>query len=439
MNTLPNHPQAERNVLAAILREPRLLEFALNENLTAESFHTPDCKRIFAAMQSIHADGETADLVTLGIRLPGDMVAIAELEGSIATSANFDNWLKVLRRDEAARMLARSLQTWETALADNPPQVGTVIDAMPEIEGAARAMLEGKNVPTLEAAAEEVAARLTAEPVIVPIFPPRTEGAEAMQFHPSEMMIIGARTGSGKTAFACGAVLEQLRAGLTVAYFCTESTSADILSRIVAQACGVSHFRVTQNNRIAQEVAQFHAQLDEIRRRYAHRLFIHGCENGLITSDTVRATLRRVKQEAGRVDVAVIDFLQGVKAPAALAGRTALEQTNFAVTAIHDLLSDQRIAGLVLAQFSRQAGAKDAGLPKCEWLRDSSLIEQMAYTVAFLYRENKTDAVTKFYSDKVRNQLPFCLDLTWNGVGYVSKPRFAPGASATKGIYHAAH
>ena len=98
-------------------------------------------------------------------------------------------------------------------------------------------------------------------------------------------------------------------------------------------------------------------------------------------------------------------------------------------------------AGVLLAQFNRSSQSGGAGgLPDLTWLKDSSLIEQLAHTVAFLHREetNVPNAPTLFYSRKTRNQAPFTtgFSLDWNGTGYTSPPaydssgipQYSPGA-----------
>ena len=101
---------------------------------------------------------------------------------------------------------------------------------------------------------------------------------------------------------------------------------------------------------------------------------------------------------------------------------TRNDQTTYAVDRIHETLTDCRAAGIVLVQLNRE-GMKTAGLPGLQHIKDCSTIEQKSHAVLFLHRE-ENGKVTQFYSRKVRDQDPFLIELTWNGVGYDSQPRF---------------
>lgn len=103
---------------------------------------------------------------------------------------------------------------------------------------------------------------------------------------------------------------------------------------------------------------------------------------------------------------------------------TKNDQMTYAVDRIHEMLIDCKSAGIVLVQLNRE-GLKTAGMPRLQHIRDSSSIEQKAHAVLFLHRENDSAKVTKFYTDKTRDQWPFMIDLTWNSVGYVSKQQFS--------------
>ena len=427
MVMIPHSSTTEQQVLAAIIRKGVLFDVATAAGITADAFHMPDHHRVFEAMTELTRRGTAIDLVTLGTQMPDDTVKLAELHEAIATDVNFPEWLIILRRYQALRLIRLETLRIQDELAGDVPDADKALDMLVTAEERARRLIDGHRVPMLkDTAAELLESMVNAPPPVIPFFPAGTQGAAVSQLHPGEMMVIGARTGLGKTAFACGTALEQLRAGLVVLYFCTESTSVAILSRLAAQHSGVSHFEAQKHHRDLQKLQHFGEAVGTIAMQFDRQLYIHGCENGLITPDTIRGRCREILLEAGRIDVIYIDFLQGVKAPAFMDCRTVLEQTNYNVQRLHDLLSEFRAAGVVLAQFNRSSQCDRAGgMPDITWLKDSSLIEQLAHTVAFLYRKEQ-DSPTLFYSRKTRNQAPFTagIELMWNGTGYVSAPRY---------------
>lgn len=428
---IPYNEQIERAALAAIQRRGQLFEVATVAGISRESFHVPELAKVFDAMAATAAAGEKIDLFLLLKRLPGCEVFLAELDGAISTDTNFREWLVTLRQFEALRRMRAGALELLQGIESGTDAAGAVA-AISGLEETARRMIAGRRVSTLQETAEALLTRFkgSARFEIVPFFSVGTEGAAVLQLHPGEMMVIGARTGYGKTAFACGGVLEQLRAGLVVLYFCTESSSADILARLAAQQSGVSHFEAGRRCPDPAKVDRLAAAVEEINRQYRNRLFIHGDECGLITPEIMRGRCREVETEAGRVDVVIVDFLQGLHAPDFMNRKTSLEQTNYNVQSLHAMLAEFRAAGVVLAQFNRtgQTDRSGNGMPDITWLKDSSLIEQLAHTVAFLHKVNfdNPEEPTIFYSRKTRNQPPFTrgIELTWNGVGYASKPRY---------------
>ena len=425
---IPHYAETERQALAAIIRNGALFDVATGAGITGNSFYSPDNQRIFGAMEALARQGIPIDLPTLGEKLPDLIVELGELEcGAIATDVNFPAWLERLRSCEAARLIRLEALGVVDDLSTIDPDTGKAIARLVATEEKARNLIDGHRVPTLKDTAAALLERMVnAPPPVIPFFPNGTQGARVLQLHPSEMIVIGARTGLGKTAFACGAVLEQLRAGLVVVYFCTESSSVDILARIAAQYSGVCHFEAQKRQRNPEKVARFGRAAEKIAGEFERQLYIHGCENGPITPDTIRGRCREILLTSGRVDLVYVDFLQGVKAPAFMERRTTLEQTNYNVQQIHDLLSEMRAAGVVLAQFNRSSQSdRGGGMPDLTWLKDSSLIEQLAHTVAFLYRKDD-NSPTRFYSRKTRNQAPFSsgIDLAWNGTGYTSAPLY---------------
>ena len=78
---------------------------------------------------------------------------------------------------------------------------------------------------------------------------------------------------------------------------------------------------------------------------------------------------------------------------------------------IHDTLAEFKAAGIIVSQFNRQSQMA-GGIPDLTWLKETSSLEQLAHTVAFLWRE-KGKSTTQLYSAKTRNCRPFSIELYW--------------------------
>ena len=423
-------PAHEDAIICAILMQNTLLSLAQSRNVTAASFTDTRAAKAYAEAQRQYVSEGKFDLITLGAALPDDMLYLAEASGATPTTANFTLHLDLVKRSEAARNLQKAAEKAKESLADGA-DVRLVAAELSEAASSASAAADGSQIPDIAELSSGIDRLLDSPMPCIPFFPLGTEGRYRIQFHPGEMMILGGGTGLGKTALACSAAVTQLEENLTIAYFCTESSGTDILARIVAASCGVSHFAVSANRqrRDLDRVSVFRAAKNRLIDRHGSRLYIFGCDSGRITPDFIESRLTIAENNSGKIDVVYIDFIQDVKPSAAVAKQQKAMQIEDTTSRIHDTLIRHRSAGVVLSQFNRTGTQQKDEYPDLSWLKDSSALEQLAHTVAFLYRR-KVDAVnyaedTEFFSAKTRNQPPFALTLDWNGTGYTSRhPQF---------------
>jgi replicative DNA helicase len=106
----------------------------------------------------------------------------------------------------------------------------------------------------------------------------------------------------------------------------------------------------------------------------------------------MRAKARRLKQNAGGLDLIVVDYLQLMTATLPSGGRKGYENRTQEVSAISRglkaLAKELNVPVVALSQLSR-AGVqrKDDHRPMLSDLRESGSIEQDADVVAFIHRE----------------------------------------------------
>ena len=413
-----NTAELERAVCGALLRDNALIATVELYHVTGDAFTVPVFRQIFESISAELRTGGAADAVIVAAKLPGREIEIAECYAAVCTTALFPEWLAALKNAEAKRQIVQSCRA-AIAEAEKPDADAKRIcgDLEAGIEFS-RLTSGGNHLPGLDEAARAVIRDLVKNPPpVIPFFPSNTEAARKVRMHPGELFVLGARTGSGKTALCAAAAWEQLLAGWNVAYFCTESNTAAILARIAAAASGIPHY---VPDRTPDRLRQFEKVVETIARDFGKRLHIVGNDGGAITPGTVRRKLREIEQD-GAAQVVYLDFLQNMKADRR--ERSALEEINATVQAVHDTLAEYGAAGIVVSQFNRasQSNAdtgKGGALPNLTWLKDTSSLEQLAHTVAFLY--TGANGQTCLYSGKTRNCAPFSVSLQWDGVKYVS-------------------
>ena len=112
VRTPPNHPEAERSVLGAILRSNSAAMLAM-ELLVAEDFYDPANREIFAAMVTLAASGRAIDIVTLDDELTrrgkldavGGSTYLVELSAGVPSAANVQAYISIVDEKSTLRKL----------------------------------------------------------------------------------------------------------------------------------------------------------------------------------------------------------------------------------------------------------------------------------------------------------------------------------------------
>ena len=168
-----------------------------------------------------------------------------------------------------------------------------------------------------------------------------------------------------------------------------------------------------------------HGKAFEEVMQYGGRLFFHCLGDRLpMTPGAIAGSLKQAEAKAGRVDVVIVDFLQGLRPDVAKRNTTKVIETEEVITALHDMAADAGAGLLVLAQYSRQGqeAARKCEEPQLNWLRDCGSIENLAHVVAHLVnrpsRDGKSIECFLVCNQKHRNCPPFCVPLVWTGASY---------------------
>jgi replicative DNA helicase len=110
------------------------------------------------------------------------------------------------------------------------------------------------------------------------------------------------------------------------------------------------------------------------------------------TVSEMRAKARRLKQNAGGLDLVMVDYLQLMSATLPGASRKGFENRVQEVSAISRglkaMAKELQVPVIALSQLSRSNEKRDDKRPMLSDLRESGSIEQDADVVAFIHRES---------------------------------------------------
>lgn len=201
-------------------------------------------------------------------------------------------------------------------------------------------------------------------------------------FHPSELILIAARPGMGKTSLALNiAQNAAVKDHKKVAVFSLEMPGIQIANRLLSSEAKISSDKLKKGNLRDEDWVKI-AQAAVILGKAS----IYVDDTSSITVTEIGARCRKLMLEKG-LDMVVIDYLQlmSVGGRGSGSGNRQQEISEISRT-LKILANDLNIPVIALSQLSRSSD-KEKREPVLSDLRDSGAIEQDADVVMFLYRE----------------------------------------------------
>ena len=198
----------------------------------------------------------------------------------------------------------------------------------------------------------------------------------------SDLVLIGARPGMGKTSFALNiAINVAQKTKKEVCIFSLEMSAEQIATRMLS-----IESMVTSNRFRSGELTD-----DDWKKIGPAAGKITNCDI-LIDDSTginvtnMRAKLRREQNKKKEIGLVVIDYLQLMQSEKRIDNR--VQEIGDISRSLKLLAKDFNVPVICLAQLSRKPEGRTSQKPMLSDLRDSGAIEQDADMVLFLYRED---------------------------------------------------
>ena len=204
-------------------------------------------------------------------------------------------------------------------------------------------------------------------------------------FEPTQLIILGARPGAGKTAVALNMMYNIARNGYPVTFFSLETTDQKILERLVSSTSNVDMLKIIQKTNISDKEANRVMQsVDKIDKLHS---------TGFEIIDKAHVTQQDIRQAAmkqyDKPQVIFIDYLQLLNPDKSQKDRRLdVEKISRDLKII---AKENNCVIIALSQLSRGVEQRQNKRPMLSDLRESGSIEQDANMVMFLYREDYYD------------------------------------------------
>ncbi len=390
---LPYSVEAEQAVLGSVIIDPQCLnEIAVQ--MKTEYFYIPQHREIYSAMSAMYELSQTIDFVSLLEKLKSDGVYdeaggkayLTQLVQTVPSAANVLTYVAIIRERYYARSLMTAAQDIIKDINENELDSGRLIDNAEqrifeirqgrEISGLThiKSVIENETYDRLSKMADpETRADYVGIPCGIGELDKMITG-----LNKSDLIILGARPGMGKTSFALNIVRNvAMNTGKTVCFFSLEMTRDQLAQRMLSSEAGIKSEKLRTGELDDDEWTRLAQAGDALSKAN-----IYFDETSSITVPEMKAKLRRMKQ----LDLVVVDYLGLMKSARSTENR--VQEVSEITRNLKIMAKDLKVPVIACAQLSRGTETKGKShRPALSDLRESGSIEQDADIVLFLYRE----------------------------------------------------
>ena len=390
----PNDVEAEQAVIGSMLTDKEAVSAAI-EVLKPEDFYREDNRIIFEAILSLYGRSEPIDIITIKSELSsmgkfeavGGLEYIAELPDKVPTTANVEQYIKIVEEKSVLRNLIKTANEIITLGYDQTQEVDSIIDGA---EKKIFEVMQKKNqkgyTPIKDILVETFTEleqlynqkqRITGIPTGFSDLDFRTSG-----LHNSDLILVAARPAMGKSAFALNiATNAAVRAKVPVAIFSLEMSKEQMTSRILCSEAMVDSNKVRTGKIDDEEWGKLAAASGELSEA---NIYIDDTPG--ISIMEIRAKCRKMKIEKN-IGLVVIDYLQLVQG-SGKRGSSREQEIAEISRSLKILAKEINVPVIALSQLSRAPEQRPDHRPMLSDLRESGSIEQDADIVMFLYRDD---------------------------------------------------
>ena len=393
---MPFSAEAEQAVLGAVLLEPDCLSTVAEMLPRADYFYQVNNRTIYSAMLDMFTAGQPVDLVTLLEHLREEenfdegsgKVYLMQLAQLVPSVSNVERYCTIVRDRYDLRML---IQAARGILDDAMEDTGETSLLLDSAEQRIFDIRQGKALKGLERLNEvlfETFERLdrlnSPDKDLYRGIPTgiRELDNTITGLNRSDLVIIGARPGMGKTSFALNIARHAaITAGKRVAFFSLEMSKEQLMQRMLAVWGKVDMSKLRRPALLTDaDWSNLYAAADVISRAP-----IYIDDTPALTTLELRARARRLKAEKG-LGLVIVDYLQLMRTSRRTDSRE-LEISDIS-RSLKGLAKEMNVPVVALSQLNRKVEERGDKRPMLSDLRESGAIEQDADVIMFVYRDD---------------------------------------------------
>lgn len=395
LRQIPHSVEAEQSVLGAMLIDPRCIPNVV-EQLTGEDFYLKPNRDIYETIYTMFSFSATIDPVTVldQMKLRGvydentTSNYLLQLMEITPTAANVSEYIRIVKDKALLRRISETAGELTTLVQEGGETAQAVLDLA---EQRIYAIRQGKSSQGLEPLSKilvDVFDRLQELSMSGSDVPGMATGFADLDrtltgFHDSELILLAARPGMGKTSFALNVLLHAGKfSGKSVVFFSLEMSREQLATRLISNEAFLDNKKLMTGKLSPDDWDSVTVASTAL----AHtKIFID--DNPSLSVADMNAKCRRV-EDLGLVVIDYLQLMQSSGSGTRYAGENRQQVVADISRSLKIMAKELHVPILCLSQLSRANESRSDKRPMLSDLRESGAIEQDADVVMFLYRDD---------------------------------------------------
>ena len=434
----PKDIEAEKAVLGSMMLSDDAVQDVV-DILKPEDFYLKEHQEIYKMFMSMFRRSITIDLMTTRaelnkvhqLELVGGMTYLSRLSGDAINPSNAKFYALTVVDKSKMRKLIKSADTMRKNAYDGSMDSEQILDeAEKEIFSIAQAS-QRKNYSPIQEVLQTNILQINELVRNKGQLPGITTGFRDIDkmlggLKKTDLVVLAARPGMGKTAFALNVAENAAMAGHSVLVFSMEMSKEQLVNRLLSLETSIDADKLRKGNLTDEDWGNLIEGIDRI----SHANMVIDDTPGITVSE-LRGKCRKMKLEKG-ISLIMIDYLQLMSGER---GKRSSENRQQEISEISRSLKaiarEMDCPVIALSQLSRAVEQRPDHRPMLSDLRESGAIEQDADIVMFLYRDDyyhkdsETPNVAEVIIAKQRNGPIGTVTLGW-------QPQYTRFVNATR-------
>lgn len=391
----PQVLELEEAVLGAMMIDKKGVDEVI-DILQPDAFYKDAHKHIFEAIVQLFTDTQPIDLLTVSaqlkknakLELAGGDFYLIQLTQKISSSAHIEFHSRIILQKYIQRSL---IKISSEIIEESYDETTDVFDLLDKAESRLYEVTQGNIKRSSETAQslviqakkriEEIAGKEGLSGIAT--------GFEKLDqvtsgWQPSDLIIIAARPGMGKTAFVLSMARNiAIDFGHPVAVFSLEMSSVQLITRLISSETGLSSEKLRTGKLEKHEWEQLSIKVKNLEKA---PLYIDDTPS--LSIFDLRAKARRLSSQHG-IKLIIVDYLQLMTAGGSngKGGGNREQEISTISRNLKALAKELNVPVIALSQLSRAVETRGSSKrPLLSDLRESGAIEQDADIVSFIYR-----------------------------------------------------